>query len=98
MNNQIFQPTEVTKNFYVDSVPSENRGKAFSLGDLFGAGAKKAYTKDATLHDANFAFLTTTLAKLHEKVYEPKYFVTYTQDIPINVGGGFVDYVSYFTV
>lgn len=98
MNKQIFQPTEVTQNFYVDSVPAENRGKTFSIGDIFGHQAKKGYTQDATLHDANFAFLTTTLAKLHEKVYEPKYFVTYTQDIPINVGGGFVDYVSYYTI
>lgn len=98
MNETIFRPTEVTQNFYVDSVPSSNRGKGFSLGDIFGKQASKAYVQDATLHDNNFAFLQTTLAKLHEKVYEPKYWVTYTQDIPVNVGGGFVDYVSYFTV
>lgn len=96
--SQIFKPSEVTKNFFVDSVPAENRGRAFSIGDVFGKQIKKAYTTDATLHDANFAFLQTTLAKLHEKIYEPKYWVTYTQDIPVNVGGGFVDYVSYFTV
>ena len=50
------------------------------------------------MHDANFAFLTTSLAKLHTTLYEPKYWVTYAQDIPVDVGGGFVDYVSYYTV
>lgn len=98
MKNQFFTPTEVTKNFYVDSIHSDNRGKTFSLKDTFGPSIMKAYTQDTTLHDANFAFLSTTLAKLHDKIYEPKYWVTYMQDIPINVGGGFVDYVSYFTV
>ncbi len=96
--NQILRPTEVEKKFYVDSVPAENRGQSFSITDLFGRDVAKAYTSDATVHDANFAFLTTTLSKLHEKIYEPKYWVTYAQDVPINVGGGFVDYVSYYTV
>lgn len=50
------------------------------------------------LHDANFAFVQTALAKLHEKVYEPKWNTTYAQDIPIKVGGGLVDFVEYFTV
>jgi len=98
MNNQYFKPTEVEKNFYVDSVPATNRGKTFSITDMFGGNLKKAYVNDAQVHDANFAFLSTTLAKLHETLYEPKYFVTYANDIPIDVGGGFVDYVSYFTV
>mgnify|MGYP000086814551 CR=1 FL=1 len=56
------------------------------------------YIGDAKMHDANFAFLTTSLAKLHTTLYEPKYWVTYAQDIPVDVGGGFVDYVSYYTV
>lgn len=50
------------------------------------------------LHDANFAFVQTALAKLHEKVYEPKWNTTYAQDIPVKVGGGLVDFVEYFTV
>ena len=50
------------------------------------------------MHDANFAFVQTELAKLHEKVYEPKWNTTYAQDIPIKVGGGLVDFVQYFTV
>lgn len=50
------------------------------------------------LHDANFAFVQTELAKLHEKVYEPKWNTTYASDIPVKVGGGLVDYVEFFTV
>lgn len=93
-----FTPSAVEKNFFVDSVSSNNRGRAFSLTDMMGPRARKMYVTDTKMHDTNFAFLTTTLAKLHTTLYEPKYFVTYTQDIPIDVGGGFVDYVSYYTV
>lgn len=50
------------------------------------------------LHDSNFAFVQTALAKLHEKVYEPKWNATYAQDIPVKVGGGLVDFVEYYTV
>ena len=53
---------------------------------------------DRKLHDANFAFVQTSLAKLHEKVYEPKWNTTYANDIPVKVGGGLVDFVEYFTV
>lgn len=93
----IFNPTTIEKNFFVDSISSSKRGKTFSLNDL-GTSLKKMYVNDARIHDANFAFLTTTLAKLHTQLYEPLYFVTYANDIPVDVGGGFVDYVSYYTV
>jgi len=53
---------------------------------------------DKTLHDNNFAFLTTSLAKMHAQTYAPIHWVTYGQDIHLNLGGGFVDYVSYYTV
>lgn len=89
-----FTPSTIEKNFFVDSIPEYNRGKAFSLRDM--GFRNKMF--DTRLMDANFAFLTTTLAKLHTQLYEPKYFVTYAQDIPVDVGGGFVDYVSYYTV
>lgn len=94
----IFTPTEVKKNFFTDSVAAENRGSCFSVHDMFGRKATRAFISDAKVHDANFAFLTTTLAKLHTKLYEPKHWTTYAQDIPVDVGGGFVDYVSYYTV
>ena len=61
-------------------------------------GIKVPGVHDAKVHDTNFAFLTTTLAKLHNTLYEPKHYTTYANDIPIDVGGGFVDYVSYYTV
>lgn len=95
---EIFTASNIEKNFFVDSVAAQNRGKTFSVNDMFGHKTTKAFIGDAKVHDANFAFLTTTLAKLHTTLYEPKYFVTYAQDIPVDVGGGFVDYVSYYTV
>lgn len=93
-----FTPTSVDKNFFVDSVAAKNRGQAFSITDMLGSKASKFHIGDAKVHDTNFAFLSTSLAKLHSQLYEPKYFVTYSQDVPVDVGGGFVDYVSYFTV
>lgn len=94
----MFEPSKVEKNFFADSIASANRGRAFSINDLLDAKAKKLYVTDAKVHDTNFAFLTTALSKLHTKLYEPKHWVTYAQDIPVDIGGGFVDYVSYFTV
>lgn len=93
-----FTPSAVEKNFFTDSISAKNRGRSFSLKDVYGSKATRMYVTDARVHDANFAFLTTTLAKLHTKLYEPKYFVTYSQDVPVDVGGGFVDYVSYYSV
>ena len=93
-----FTPANVTQNFFVDSVNPQNRGKAFSIRGVVGPKALKMYVNDAKIHDTNFAFLTTTLAKLHNQLYEPLYFVTYAQDIPVDTGGGFVDYVQYYTV
>lgn len=94
----IFTPTTVEKNFYVDSIAPQKRGRAFSISDMYGSKVKSVMVGDAKVHDANFAFLNTTLAKLHTALYEPKTFVTYHQDIPVDVGGGFVDYVTYYTV
>lgn len=68
-----------------------------SVFDAAPAMANKLVS-NRRLHDANFAFVQTALAKLHEKVYEPKWNTTYAQDIPIKVGGGLVDFVEYFTV
>lgn len=77
----------------------ENK-KGISLKAMFPAYYRAMYsTKEArTLHDANFAFVTSTLSKVHTKMVEPLYNVTYAKDIPINMGGGFVDYVDFYTV
>lgn len=94
-----FTPSTVEKNFFVDSVDSESRGTCISLRDMYGSSrVVSGIVKDTRMLDANFAFLSTTLAKLHEKLYEPKYNITYLKDIPVNYGGGFVDYVEYYTV
>lgn len=71
--------------------------KGLSIFDANPAVAQHI-VKNQKLHDANFAFVQTELAKLHEKVYEPKWNTTYAQDIPVKVGGGLVDYVEYYTV
>lgn len=62
---------------------------------------KNRYRKtdaDVKLHDSQFAFVKTELAKVHENVKMPIYHFTYQDDVPINVGGGFKDYVRYFSV
>ena len=83
-----------TKVHFSDCLPAEQRGKIIGLG----SNARKLYVGDAKVHDANFAFLSTTLAKLHQKTYTPKVYFTYAKDVPVDTGGGFVDYVEYFTV
>ena len=82
--------------FFAENISENLRGKAISLTDMYGRQANTRLT-DARIHDANFAFLTTELAKLHKTLYEPKYFVTWQDDIPYETGGGFVDYVEYYT-
>ena len=83
-----------TKIHFSDSLPASQRGKVIGLGQ----NAKKLYVGDMKVHDANFAFLTTTLAKLHQKAYTPKVYFTYAKDVPVDTGGGFVDYIEYYSV
>lgn len=89
----MFTPSE-NKIKFSDSIATKNRGRCIPVTGQ----AKRIYVADSTVHDANFAFLSTQLAKLHEKTYEPKVYFTYANDIPIETSGGFVDYVEYFTV
>ena len=94
-----FIESTVEKNFFVESVPAQNRGKAIAVKDMFPDAVKSgAFVGDAKVHDANFAFLETTLAKVHTTLIEPKWFVTYAKDVAIDIGGGFVDYVSMYEV
>lgn len=79
---------------FSDSVARKNKGKVIPLTGL----QKRTFVNDARTFDANFTFLQTKLAKLHQKTYEPKTFFTYAQDVPIETGGGFVDYIEYMTV
>lgn len=73
----------------------ENK-KGVSLKDS-NPGLYRSLNK-TSVHDANFAFVMTELSKLHQKVYEPKFNTTYAQDVPIEVGGGMVDFVDFFSV
>ena len=93
-----FTETKVEKNFFVDSIAPSKRGTTVSLGDAYGAKVKRTFVGDTAVHDANFAFLSTTLAKLHKELYEPLYFVTWQRDVPFDTGGGFVDFVEYYSV
>lgn len=89
---------KVPTNFYAEAVNEKRRGTTTSVFDAYGPRAARTFVGDARVHDANFAFLTTTLAKLHKELYEPKYFVTWKDDVPVDVGGGFVEVVEYYTV
>lgn len=95
---RLLEATPVTKSFFVDAVSADARGLCFSATKMYPAEMLKPFIKDSAIHDGNFAFLQTTLAKLHKEIYEPLENTTFARDIPVDVGGGFVDYVSYFTV
>ena len=92
------QNTDFNANFFAESIDSSKRGTTVSIRDMYGLKASRAMTHDAQIHDSNFAFLTTTLAKLHKELYEPLYFVTWQKDVPYETGGGFVDFVEYYSV
>src|SRR5574344_695672 len=97
-NTAIFSPSTIEKRFFIDSITPAERGTTLSATEMYAGVKHIPGIRDQKVHDANFAFLTTTLAKLHQKLVEPKHFVTYGRDIPVDVGGGFVDYVQYYTV
>lgn len=92
------QNTDFNSKFFAESIGASKRGSAVSLKDMYGAKTRRAFIGDAQIHDSNFAFLSNTLAKLHKELYEPLYFVTWQKDVPFETGGGFVDYVEYYTV
>lgn len=87
-------------NFFAENIAAENRRSAVSVRDMYGSRMcdRLPMISDTALFDANFTFLTTSLAKLHETLYEPMYWVTYEDDIDVVKGGGFVDYVEFYSV
>ena len=94
-------PFTYASTSFKDSISSSQRGRAISVKELYPNAARVVFgdsTKRVKIHDANFAFLKTELAKLHKKTYEPLNNSTWAKDVPTDVGGGFVDYVEYFTV
>lgn len=86
-------------NESVCSLHRENKA-GFSLRDMQPNVFNKLYrdAKSQRMHDANFAFVMTKLSKLHQTPYEPQYNITYAQDVPIDVGGGMVDFVDRFSI
>lgn len=94
-----FTPVEVPNRFYADSISASQRGAAVSVTELYPRAYKTLKdSKTVKIHDANFAFYRTELAKLNPTPYAPLSNFTYAQDIDIDVGGGFVDLVSYFKI
>ena len=92
------QNTSLGDKFFAESIEASKRGRAVSLRDMYGPRQARTLIGDAKIHDSNFAFLSTTLAKLHKELYEPLYFVTWQKDVPFETGGGFVDFVEYYSV
>lgn len=97
---EIFTPTKNLDSVAWQNVPASLRGKVIPISKLYGNNGRLRLgdSTSARVHDANFAFLSTALAKLNPKIVEPKGHTTYADDIPVNVGGGFVDYIEYFSV
>lgn len=81
-----------------DSVSEEKRGKCISVKDMYGLKTYKSMVTDARVHDDNFAFLTSNLAKLHTDLVQPLVHTTWAKDIPAETGGGFVDFVEWHSV
>lgn len=96
MNTLGYTPSDINSYSLTDSIPENKRGTAINVKSYGLVGRK--LIGDSKLHDANFAFLTSKLAKLDPKLYEPKWNVTWGKDIDVENGGGFVDYIQYFTV
>ncbi len=72
-------------------------GGIFTLpGSHVGAGAPM--TMDAAGIASGGAFLVSELEKRDTMIREPLTSVTYPRDVPIDVGGGWVDYVSALSV
>lgn len=84
-----------------DSITKQSVGsvvkKCISVTDAGYSTAmlKARGIKNVSLHDANFAFLSSTLAKLHTEDYEPLINTTWAIDVPVDTNGGFVDYIEY---
>ena len=85
------------KDVAIDIVRPSQRNKVVSVKDE-NPYYYKNRIGNKKLHDANFATLTTALAKLHQEIYEPVVHTTYQTDVEVNVGGGFVEMVSYYSV
>jgi len=97
--SNFFKANDDSKHlFFADAIAKEHRGTCIKFQDMYAEKALSVYVKDVQAHDANFAFLSTELSKLVPTLFEPKWNTTWQRDIPTDVGGGFVDYATYFSV
>ncbi len=78
--------------------------KAFDGGVYSPGSSSNGFVREraVTMNDAAIAngnaFLASELEKLDPKISEPLYSVTYPRDIPINVGGGWVETIAKMDV
>lgn len=79
------------------NVGTTNAG-IFQMNSLPGGAAGGIPTMDAAAIQSGNAFLTSELEKRDPLIRKPLSSVTYPRDIPIKVGGGWVDYVSAMSV
>lgn len=103
-DNMGFHAANLTDEQYENYIHTysddSTRGTCISIHDAakHGIYVDPVLGKRSSVHDANFAFLTTTLSKLDPTKHEPLYWTTYRKDFPIEVGGGFVDYIETYTI
>lgn len=91
----------------IKNVAENNRGKVFSIANLASRGdsnasiylrGKRSFDDSRSMRDGNFTVLSNKLAKLDPTLYTPETNTTYKEDVEIDVGGGFVDYVEWLSV
>lgn len=73
------------------------KGNGISSIARFSDGKSVRPFKDAAIANGG-AFLVSELEKRDPKIREPLTSVTYTRDVPIKVGGGWVEYVSALNI
>ena len=79
------------------NVGTTNAG-TFTVNNAGAALPGGTPTMDAAAIQSGNAFLTSELEKRDPLIRKPLTSVTYPRDIPIEVGGGWVDYVSAMSV
>lgn len=78
------------------NLPKAARGKFVKAKDSQLEDAFLADAETKKMMDAGFNFLRGELQKLNPELYKPLVHTTYAQDIDIDLGGGWVDYVTYY--
>lgn len=90
----MFKNSEVKNISYTNLLPG-----AFSVKDIAPSYHRGLSPQGRKIHDAGFAFLQNSLAKIDKEVYKPLSNVTYQIDAKgcIEVGSELVDSVEYYS-